>query len=265
MNPSQGVLAVGTVLAAAGLWLLLPRGNERGRMLGGVLVIAALGCYGAQIPAVGDWFAKGMFHAIALVTVVGAVATISFRSPVYCAIWFGLTLSGTAGLFLLAGAEFLAISTIVVYAGAILVTFLFVLMLSEPEGYTTYDRRSWEAMIAAPTGAVLVGILTMTIAASISMAAQTDTTHASLEKSPSAAKNAIAADAVATPTVPPPTISELGAQLFTRYLISVEAAGVLLFAALVGAAALVTQGGVGRSRTAAATSSGPREGAAHAS
>ena len=94
---------------------------------------------------------------------MAAVATISCRSPVYCAIWFGMTLAGTAGLFLLAGAEFLAVATIVVYAGAILVTFLFVLMLSQPEGHTTYDRRSWEALVSAFTGAVLVGILTATI------------------------------------------------------------------------------------------------------
>ncbi len=78
-----------------------------------------------------------------------------------------MTLVGTAGLFLLAGAEFLAVATIVVYAGAILVTFLFVLMLAQPEGHTTYDRRSWEAPISAFIGAVLVGILTATIAASL--------------------------------------------------------------------------------------------------
>ena len=95
----------------------------------------------------GDWFTMGMFHAIAAATIVAAVATISFRSPVYCAIWFGMTLTGTAGLFLMAGAEFLAVATLVVYAGAILVTFLFVLMLSQPEGHTSYDRRSWEPML----------------------------------------------------------------------------------------------------------------------
>ena len=88
---------------------------------------------------------------------MAAVATISFRSPVYCAIWFGMTLTGTAGLFLLAGAEFLAVATLVVYAGAILVTFLFVLMLAAPEGDSSYDRHSWEAMISAFTGAVLRG------------------------------------------------------------------------------------------------------------
>ena len=76
-------------------------------------------------------------------------ATVTFRNPVYCAIWFGLSLLGTAGLFLFHGAQFLAVATVVVYAGAILVTFLFVLMLAQPEGQASYDRVSWEALMSA--------------------------------------------------------------------------------------------------------------------
>ena len=64
----------------------------------------------------------------------------------YCAIWFALTLVGTAGIFMLQGAQFLGVATIVVYAGAILVTFLFVLMLAQPGGDAFYDRVSWEAI-----------------------------------------------------------------------------------------------------------------------
>ena len=56
-----------------------------------------------------------------------------------------MSLLGTAGLFLFQGAQFLGVATIVVYAGAILVTFLFVLMLAQPEGHAFYDRVSWEA------------------------------------------------------------------------------------------------------------------------
>ncbi len=96
-------------------------------------------------------------------TLVSAVCTVTFRSPVYCAIWFALSLLGTAGLFMLQGAQFLGVATIVVYAGAILVTFLFVLMLAQPEGHAYYDRVSWEGMLAATTGAVIVGVLTMTV------------------------------------------------------------------------------------------------------
>ena len=100
---------------------------------------------------------------LAAVTVVSAAAAVTFRNPLYCAIWFGQSLLGTAGLFFFTGAQFLAVATVVVYAGAILVTFLFVLMLAQPEGKAPYDRVSWEALISAVTGMVIVGVLSMTI------------------------------------------------------------------------------------------------------
>ena len=184
MSPSQAILTAGTLLTAVGIWLLLPGSSTRApgthgqRTLGGVLAVVGFGCLGSQVPDVGDWFTMGVFHAIAAATIVAAVATISFRSPVYCAIWFGMTLTGTAGLFLLAGAEFLAVATLVVYAGAILVTFLFVLMLSQPEGHTSYDRRSWEPMVSALIGAVLVAILTTMIGRAITEAEPFQASHA---------------------------------------------------------------------------------------
>jgi len=58
------------------------------------------------------------------------------------------------------------VATIVVYAGAILVTFLFVLMLAQSSGRAYYDRVSWEPLLASATGAVLVGVLTMAIVGS---------------------------------------------------------------------------------------------------
>ena len=97
------------------------------------------------------------------VTVISAVGAITFRNPVYCAIWFGLSLLGVAGLFFFAGAQFLAVATVVVYAGAILVTFLFVLMLAQPEGKASYDRVSWEASISAVAGMMIVGVLSISI------------------------------------------------------------------------------------------------------
>src|SRR5690606_16847899 len=86
---------------------------------------------------------------------------------VYCAIWFALTLLGTAGLFFFQGAQFLGVATVVVYAGAILVTMLFVLMLCNPEGHSTYDRLSWEAGISALTGALMVGLLSWKTASTL--------------------------------------------------------------------------------------------------
>ena len=156
---------------AAGLWLMLPRGAARGRLLGMLLTAAALGLGAGAIAtrwAIGP--PKASFPRLAGVTVVAALATITFRNPIYCAIWFGMTLTGVSGLFLFIGAEFLAVATLVVYAGAILVTFLFVLMLAQPEGDAACDRRSWEAMLSAATGAALVGILTMTLCEALARA-----------------------------------------------------------------------------------------------
>jgi NADH-quinone oxidoreductase subunit J len=212
------MLGIASLVTAVGIWWLLPGRAKAQRVVGALLAAVGFGMFASQAPLVGDWLAKGLLGVIGIVTVVAGVATISCRSPVYCAIWFGMTLTGTAGLFLLAGAEFLAVATIVVYAGAILVTFLFVLMLSQPEGHTTYDRRSWEAPISAFIGAVLVGILTATIAASVKEVGAGPQVAAAYD------------------------VSRMGAELFTRYLLAVEAAGVLLFAALVGAAVIVAQG-----------------------
>ncbi len=104
-----------------------------------------------------------VYGVISTTAVVAAAMTVTFRSPVYCAIWFALSLLATAGIFMLQGAQFLGVATVVVYAGAILVTFLFVLMLAQPQGQAFYDRVSWEGLLSAITGVILVGVLTVTV------------------------------------------------------------------------------------------------------
>jgi NADH:ubiquinone oxidoreductase subunit 6 (subunit J) len=155
--------ALAMVLAAVGMWLMLPRGDRPGRLLGAVIGVASLVLFGALGARMGTTGSEVAFATLAAVTIIAAAATVTFRSPVYCALWFALSLLGTAGLFLMQGAQFLGVATIVVYAGAILVTFLFVLMLAQPGGHAYYDRVSWEGMFAASTGAVIVGFLTMTV------------------------------------------------------------------------------------------------------
>ena len=128
-----------------------------------VLTAAALGLGASRLPWLGPWTADVVFLVLAAVTVVSALGAVTFHNPVYCAIWFGQSLLGTAGLFFVAGAQFLAVATVVIYAGAILVTFLFVLMLAQPKGRAAYDRVSWEAPIAAAAGVVMVAILSIAI------------------------------------------------------------------------------------------------------
>jgi NADH-quinone oxidoreductase subunit J len=220
------IYALATLCGAAGLWLMLPRGRAAGRAIGMLAGLASLGLFASRLPLLGDWYEHSVFLALAGVTVAAAACAMTFRNPVYCAVWFGLSLLGTASLFLYDGAQFLAVATIVVYAGAILVTLLFVLMLANPAGHAAYDRVSWEAPLAATVGMVIVGILTIVLANSVGrsqFAAEADK-HATREAEVLHERH----------------VAKLGAQLFSRHLIAVEVAGTLLLVALVGAVAIVT-------------------------
>ena len=247
MTQTQILLLAGAGLAATGLWLLLPRGAAGGRRLGIVLGAASLLLFCWEVPRLSPWTSDGVFLVLAGVTVVSAAGAVTLRSPVYCAIWFAMTLLGTSGLFLFQGAQFLGVATIVVYAGAILVTFLFVLMLAQPQGYAYYDRISWEATFSAIAGAGMVLILTTAVSSALS-AAPVVASSADIDTDTPTQAAAI------TPLVDPTTpqareadilsdrhMEHLGAQLFSRHLIAVEVAGTMLLAALVGAVAIAVQ------------------------
>jgi NADH-quinone oxidoreductase subunit J len=234
MTPLQ-TMAAATLLLAVGIWLLLPRGRAGGRAVGAVLTAVGLGLVGSVAIRFerGHPVAESVFLLLAVTTVVSALGAVTMRSPVYCAIWFALTLLGTAGLFLYQGAQFLGVATVVVYAGAILVTFLFVLMLAQPKGQTSYDRVSWEGLLSASTGALLVGLLSTVIFVPRTDAAVT--TVATAEKHATAAE-------LDAEILHPDHMAHLGRELFSRHLLAVEVAGTLLLVALVGAIAIVAQG-----------------------
>jgi NADH-quinone oxidoreductase subunit J len=222
---TPGRLLAGSVTASAvSLWLLLPRGRESGiaRWLGtllGIAALAGLACAGRRLGSLGE---EAVFLTVSLVAVVSGAATVLTRSPVYSAIWFALALSGVAGVLLVLGAQFLGVATIVVYAGAILVMFLFVLMLAQPAGLAPYDRVSNEPFLSAVTAAVMLGLLTLSIGRLSAAGAE-----------PAAA---VTADPLAENHV-----ARLGAELFGRHLVSVEVAGVLLLVALIGSIAVVSR------------------------
>jgi NADH-quinone oxidoreductase subunit J len=233
------ILAI--LLGVVSLWLMLPRGNAKGRGIGIVLGAISLGLGASQMPRLGSWMADGVFWILAAVTIVSAVGAITFRNPVYCAIWFGQSLLGVAGLFFFVGAQFLAVATVVVYAGAILVTFLFVLMLAQPEGRAEYDRVSWEASLSAAAGMMIVAVLSITIGGIFSLP------ELSLSSYSPATEEAMAANILA-----PEHVARIGGELFGRHLIAVEVAGTLLLAAIVGAAVIVGKSkgsGVGGQRS----------------
>src|SRR5262249_30598979 len=107
MHSPQAVIAAAAVTGALALWLMLPRGTGRGRMVGFLLAMISLGHFASFLWPLGGWGDNLIFWFVAAVTLISAGATITFRNPVYCAVWFALSLLGTAGLFLVQGAQFL--------------------------------------------------------------------------------------------------------------------------------------------------------------
>src|ERR1019366_946117 len=80
-------------------------------------------------------------------------------SDLHAALSFALVVLSTCGLFLLQAAPFLMAATIIVYAGAIVVTFLFVIMLAQQEGPSSADQRSREPFLASLAGGGLLASL----------------------------------------------------------------------------------------------------------
>jgi NADH-quinone oxidoreductase subunit J len=238
------ILAGAVTAAATSLWLLLPRGSESraARWLGLLLGAAALAGFVATGRRLGGLGEESVFLVVSLVAIVSGAATIVTRSPVYSAIWFALALAGVAGVLLVLGAQFLGVATIVVYAGAILVMFLFVLMLAQPSGLAPYDRVSSEPLLSAVAGAILLGLLTLAIGRlstepSICCAVPSRSAAVTAAVSAPTDSAAVAADPLANDQV-----ARLGAELFGRHLLAVEVAGVLLLVALIGAIAVVSRG-----------------------
>jgi NADH-quinone oxidoreductase subunit J len=240
----------GLVLASVALWLAIPKRLAYGKSFGGVLGIVGLGLIASDWPLLPELTDQAVFWLLAGVTIIAAAATITSYSPVYSAIWFALSLLGAGGLFFYNGAQFLGVATIVVYAGAIVVTFLFVIMLAQPEGHTAYDRISWgwfPKTASVFVAAAIVGLMTMLLGGIKNQALAHAADGQAKVQSPSDAKVAAAptlsAGKATNPVLDHPRhMARLGAVLFSQHLINVELAGTLLLAALVGAVAIAAHG-----------------------
>src|SRR5260370_1532557 len=167
-------------LGAAGVYRMLPRGQPDDRRfqryVGAALATLSL-VFLVTVPvsarfedAIG-WpsilwpvddqhrFTNFTFYLLGFVSLASAVLMITRRNPVYSALWFALVLLGNSGLYFLQQAEFLSTATIIVYAGAIVVTFLFVIMLAQPKGTAGSSRHSQEPFVLRATGPVPSSVL----------------------------------------------------------------------------------------------------------
>ena len=100
-----------------------------------------------------------LFYCFSGVAVLAGGMLVTQRNPVHAALSFALVVLATCGLFLLQAAPFLMAATIIVYAGAIVVTFLFVIMLAQQAGLSNADARSREPLLSCVAGFLLLGAL----------------------------------------------------------------------------------------------------------
>lgn len=149
------------LLGYIALWALMPPARQ-GRIVSSTLIgflsLLLAGFVLPQATGVRTPLAFTLlFYIFAGLAVAAGATMIVQRNPVYAALWFAVVILSVCGLFLLQSAPFLAAATIIIYAGAIIVTFLFVIMLAQQSGLAEYDRRSREPALALFAGFLLMG------------------------------------------------------------------------------------------------------------
>lgn len=154
----SGELWLGILAATTALVLLFYKGSRP--LLAAAGTLAIVGVFGA-------WFGRNqaiepilnhlLFGLFAAMAIAAAVLMLIQRHPVYSALYFALVVLSSAGMFVLGSAPFLAAALVIVYAGAIIVTFLFVVMLAQQSGAAVYDQRFWSPLPASIASAVLMG------------------------------------------------------------------------------------------------------------
>jgi len=157
---SQWRLWLPVAAGAAAIYFLLPRPRAHPWFWGLVAGVLALLLGGALLVQYGQiWQETLSFYVFSALAIGGGGLLVTQQSPARAALSFTLVVLATCGLFLLLAAPFLMAATIIVYAGAIVVTFLFVIMLAQQEGRSDADARSREPLLATLTGFVLLAAL----------------------------------------------------------------------------------------------------------
>jgi NADH-quinone oxidoreductase subunit J len=158
-------------------------------------------------------FESAVFYALAAVLVVAGLMVITSRNPVHSALWLVLAFFTAAGLWLLLRAEFLALLLVVVYVGAVMVLFLFVVMMLD----INVERMRQGFWKNLPLALVVGGIMVIEMVAVLRVRA------------------------TAPPPALPPDYSntrELGLVLYTEYVLAFQVAAVVLLVAIVAAISL---------------------------
>lgn len=228
----QTTVVIALVAAAAGLWFALPQRLHRWRMLASFAATGALLWLVSLFERPGDEIvSRTLFWLFSFGAILCGVLMITSRDPVHGALWFAVATLAVCGLFMLLSAPFLAAATVIVYAGAIIVTFMFVIMLAQQSGVNAYDQRSKNPVAALFVSSLLLGALVMTLI-NWRGVGKPDGERPAITVSSAPGVHALS---VPTAAAPQGSLYALGRSLFGDYLFAVEIAGTVLLVATVGA------------------------------
>jgi len=169
------------------------------------------------------------FYLFGLIAIASALLFVTRKSPVSAALWLVNTMFSLAALYVMLDAQFIGVIQVLVYAGAIMVVFLFVIMLlnlGRAEGTTDARGLGWKVTAGAVALAILAQIFALT----------KSKTPINLTLPQGFAAKQIDATGVIAPIAGP---------LFNEYLLAFEVTSILLLAAVVGAVVLGKQRGEG--------------------
>jgi len=158
----------------------------------------------------------GFFGLCTVLIIAGGIITVGARNPIRGALGLLATIVGIAGMYLMLAAEFLAAVQIMVYAGAVVVLFLFVIMLLGPSSMSGRDTQGWSARYLA--AAIFIGAS----AFAVFLLQRASSGPTPLPR--------------ANPALG--TIEGIGRELFTTALVPFEISSALLLVAVVGAVAV---------------------------
>ena len=160
-----------------------------------------------------------LFLVLALVAIATAMGMLLSRNAIYSALFLVLNFITVAVFYLLLGAPFIAMAQITVYAGAIMVLFLFVIMLLGAESLPEAEVLPWQRPLAITLAVILAG----------------ETAYLLLTRARPIGDVLQPGDVVNTM----PNLRELGMSLFQDYLLPFEVTSILLLVAMVGAIVLI--------------------------
>ncbi len=169
-----------------------------------------------------------LFYLIGFIALASALFVAATKNVIRSVFMFFVTLMALAGLYVLALADFIAITQIVIYVGGILVLILFAFMLSGRENLAVLEQQSNRFINARKLPALLLAVLFFVVMVNILF--KTDINNLTWVKKSIALKNTITPGNV--------MVNNIGINLMSRYLLPFEAISILLMMALVGAAHL---------------------------